>query len=613
MNRYIKMLSSFLLIFIIGTVQALAAQNIPDVPKAHWANKQIHFCVENGLLALDESGNFNPDAPVMRKEALASVSSGGTNSLLSKSDNDLLDIAQARFSLAIPNAEALNEPLTREELTYLISIAYGLTPREDAVIFEHMADADDVSAEYRGYVSAAVDSGIFYVNSEAFRPQGIVSRSVLAMALARAHLSDKQPLLAGSIFALSLAGIIILFLIFILGTKEKSKKLNNAFLFACLIIFSVLVRLILANQYHGHHSDMNYWFNWGNALYANGLHGIYANQTVDYPPGYLYILYLIGAINARFNIGYIIYKLPPIIFDIIWLAFAHAKAKKIFANGRKLLIFDLLAALSPAVIINSAVWGQVDIIYILFVILTIDAILEGKMVRSYFWYAIAILFKPQALVVAPVLLFGIWRNVLTKLPPKKIILNLFAGVLAICTILLFSIPFGLKDVFVQYGETLASYPYFSVNAFNIYTMLGLNFDFLPAWFSAFNSAIIVLIVIISAICFARGNKNHYFLAGMITFAFYMLSAKIHERYCFPAPILFLMAYLCEPEKRSNIYCFLLTSLTYTVNCISSLACESSTLTNFSWVVAGISAVNVIILIYVIITGYSAEQEKGVKI
>lgn len=609
MNKYLKAVMASLLVFILGASQVLAAESaIPDVAKSHWAYQQVVRCLDYGLMQLDEQGNFDPDSAVSHKDAVTFILTS-INETIPDTEEEFYLLANERFGLAVPDEDSLSLPTTREELSYMISVAYGLTPEEDEVMFESMIDADAVSEQYRGYICAAIDAGVFYVDVDGIKPQGIVSRAVMAMVLSRIYMAKGHLEEVHSIFIWSLAVLALLFVIFKFGTKPSKKgKLKTGLIFVCLLIFSVAIRAVLGYFYYGHHGDMGCWTNWSNALYARGLNGIYNSTNIDYPPGYLYVLYLLGAIRSQANIGHILYKLPPMIFDCLWLVFAHSKAVKAFDNNRDVVVFDLLAALAPSLIINSAVWGQVDIIYIMFMILTINAMLRRKMKSSYFWYAIAILFKPQALVVAPVLLFGIWENVLTKKPLKEIVPNMLVGALAICSIVVLSIPFGLSDVFKQYGETLSSYPYFSVNAFNIYTMLGLNFNFLPAWFSSFNSVILAALVLVSVICFTKGNKNYYYLAGLISFMFFMLSAKIHERYCFPAPIFFLMAYLLEPKKRSHIICFLLTSFTYMVNCLSVFNCESTTLANFSWTLSGISALNLVILAYVIFAGFKQRRE-----
>lgn len=77
--------------------------------------------------------------------------------------------------------------------------------------------------------------------------------------------------------------------------------------------------------------------------------------------------------------------------------------------------------------------------------------------------------------------------------------NLGLGLAAIAMIALLMLPFGFKDALSQYTETLASYKFASVNAYNIWTLFGQNWaeqtkHFMGITYQTWGTIFIILIV-----------------------------------------------------------------------------------------------------------------------
>ncbi|HOV68805.1 MAG TPA: phospholipid carrier-dependent glycosyltransferase, partial [Clostridia bacterium] len=131
----------------------------------------------------------------------------------------------------------------------------------------------------------------------------------------------------------------------------------------------------------------------------------------DYPPGYMYVLAVVGFLREIFNVAYdtaadwFIVKLPAIIADLLIMVFAYRIAEKKLKNIRIGLVLAALVAISPMFIVDSASWGQIDSVLSLFIILSIYKFSDKKFISSFVFYVLAILIKPQALVIAPAYLF----------------------------------------------------------------------------------------------------------------------------------------------------------------------------------------------------------------
>ena len=258
---------------------------------------------------------------------------------------------------------------------------------------------------------------------------------------------------------------------FCLSTEKlKSRRENGAYILIFMAAAFAL-RAVLAMKYRGHETDMNCFTGWSEMMFRDGFKNFYASDAfTDYPPGYMYILYVVGAFNgllgATDGAAWLVVKLPAIICDIAtgWLIYktANKKCGNITAS-----VISALYLFNPTVILNSSLWGQVDSVFTLFAVLMICLLTERKTIRAYFAFALCIFIKPQSFMFMPLIIFAIIENVfLPEFNKDKFVKNLIGGLCAIAMIFVFALPFGLNEVIEQYKTTLSSYPYMTVNAFN---------------------------------------------------------------------------------------------------------------------------------------------------
>ncbi len=332
--------------------------------------------------------------------------------------------------------------------------------------------------------------------------------------------------------------------------SRGKKGENNAVFIIAALAAAFLVRAICAVIYKGHETDMNCFIGWSGMIFDGGIPAFYASEGFhDYPPGYMYILYIIGAIRRLFNPSdgalYLLIKFPSIIIDLLSGFFIYKLARKKFGDGISAL-FASLYLFNPAVILNSSLWGQVDTVYTVLIALMVYLISEKKMIPSYFVFALCIFVKPQAFIFTPLIIYGIIENVFRpKFDRDAFVKNLLFGLGAIAMVFVISLPFGIGHVFEQYKATLASYPHLTVNAFNIWGALGKNWTDLNAFTTVLGYIILAAIVAASAYIFfkSKNKGKYYFVAAFLSFATFMLSTKMHDRYAFPTMILLLMAFL----------------------------------------------------------------------
>ena len=347
--------------------------------------------------------------------------------------------------------------------------------------------------------------------------------------------------------------------------KSNVKKDNNAMYIIVAAAVAFILRLILGAVYRGHNTDMSCFIGWSNAVFENGFGKFYTlDMFHDYPPGYMYVLYIVGAIEKLFGFSdgaqYALVKLPAIVCDILAGVLIYKVAKKKFSDGLS-TVFASLYLFNPATIVNCSLWGQVDSVYTLFILLMIYFISEKKMIYSYFMFAICIFIKPQAFIFTPILIFGIIENVFIKdFSKEKLLKNLGFGVSAIILMVLLALPFGISNVIDQYTTTMASYPYLTVNAFNLWGALGKNWEGLSSFTTVIGYVFLIAIVAYSVYVFfkSKNNAKYYFVGALLAFMTYMLSTKMHDRYAFPAMGLLLLAFVSVTDFKNFIMYALVT-------------------------------------------------------
>jgi Gpi18-like mannosyltransferase len=148
-------------------------------------------------------------------------------------------------------------------------------------------------------------------------------------------------------------------------------------LFPMLLAVGLVLRLILGYCINGFDADIACFKAWACYTHEVGFNGMYYSDFfIDYPPGYLYMLYVTEFFRRLFSIPdysqtfTLLIKLIPILSDISCTAILWVLARRRLSENAAL--FTASAYLfCPAVIINSAVWGQADSFCALLLLLTV--------------------------------------------------------------------------------------------------------------------------------------------------------------------------------------------------------------------------------------------------
>jgi dolichyl-phosphate-mannose-protein mannosyltransferase len=386
-----------------------------------------------------------------------------------------------------------------------------------------------------------------------------------------------------------------------------------------LLAGALLVRVILAASTKGYGPDITTFSAWA-AHAADGLTSFYSpGYFADYPPGYIYVLWLVGKLRLLLGLDFgtpafmVLLKLPASLADTatVWLLYRLARRHW---KGNASVALAALYAFNPAVILDSAVWGQVDGVLTFFILLGIF-LLERYPAYSAASFITALLIKPQALIFAPLPILWFAGRLLRRERHGLADLLVFTGT-AIVIFCLGILPFAVNEspgwIIAKYGSTISSYPYATLNAFNLFALTGGNFVpmgqrllFLP--YAVWGNVFIVLIVLFTAWVTLRGKEpsRFWYTPLFLSASVFVLAAKMHERYLFPALVLALGFFIVSRD-RWGLLLFAGFSATQFLNAayVLTLSCRNVySVPQFDPLLLAVSLVNVLLWLLLARTGY----------
>lgn len=384
-----------------------------------------------------------------------------------------------------------------------------------------------------------------------------------------------------------------------------------------------MLRVVLAASFKGHPIDVGTFSAWAGHA-AEGLLSFYSpGYFADYPPGYIYVLWLIGKLRALLQTGFdtpeflVMLKFPAIAADLATIWVIHRLATAQNCGSTQALTLAALYAFNPAVIADSAAWGQVDSVLTLFVLLGV-LWLERRPAASGAAFAAALLVKPQALIFAPVPLLWFGNRLFRRHTAAELSLFLPSAILVFAIgVLPFAAVHGPAWVVEKYASTLASYPYASLNAANVFALIGGNgadaaqavlFLSFKTWGTVF-----LFIIVAWAVRLAwRGlaPSDCVYLAAFLPVSVYLWSIKMHERYLFPA-LAMLLAYHILSRDRRALWLFLGFSATLCITMAQVLYLgmrETWYIPRFDPTFLAVSAANLLLWSLLAWTGWRTQRQ-----
>ena len=351
---------------------------------------------------------------------------------------------------------------------------------------------------------------------------------------------------------------------------------------------ALLVHLALLPN-RGFTADLHAFDSWMRAALDYGVAHISEHVWCDYLPGYLYLLKAVGLLwkgatgqpPPPFGSAtqQMLLKAIPALADLggAWVLYRIAGTRLRPAAAAAI---GISYALNPAILFNSAVWGQADSVIALLMLLAVWSIGCGRVAAGFAVAAAALMVKPQAVVIVPALALGAlyvrgWRALIAA--PLAVVLA------SVVLLLPFFTAGRIGWVLQMVDLAVGHFPVVSMNAHNVWWLVWGKesphtsdmMRFGNALFSYRALGTIMLGVMTLLVLWrmwvglrTRPGEPLPVLceAGALqVLAFYLFPTEMHERYIVPA-LIFLAATAIWKPRVAWVYA--LTSATT----LLSLAC-----------------------------------------
>jgi len=330
------------------------------------------------------------------------------------------------------------------------------------------------------------------------------------------------------------------------------------------LMVALAVRLLCMSFPNAFAIDMNSFKGWSMILLEQGADKFYSATWCDYPPGYMYVLWLTGWIYRLFdphlqftngNLLTALIKLTPALADIlasylIYLILKPQTSPEIARRGA------ITYAFNPVLIFLSGVWGQVDGVAVGLMLFTTWLLEQNRFILSGIMGSLTVIVKPQGLFLAPTFLFSQWTK-------RRWWQWLIAVLLSAGSVWLAILPFYwtkisdrhsfilwlldpwrfLYQQFLSGGNT---YPYASVNAFNLWIAGNWQSDTLWKFVAL---GLLIMLLVWVAIWLYRYPQGMFLATAIVLLGIFVLATRMHERYIVYALPFLVISASTQPQLR----------------------------------------------------------------
>jgi dolichyl-phosphate-mannose-protein mannosyltransferase len=375
-----------------------------------------------------------------------------------------------------------------------------------------------------------------------------------------------------------------------------------------ILVIALIVRLLfVANP--GFFNDVEVFVKWGR-VFDDHPQTVYALLPgANYPPLAMYFCWFgvkaMEIVNPLIHqpVIYSVYasadlpfleKIPVLLGDLAFTAAIYRIARRSLSIAWSLGL-TLAYAFSPAVIYIGAVWGQLDTIFAIFLVLAFWSATQRQSAWVGIWFALALLVKPQPLILTPVLAIFLWRDGWRALRT--------AGIALAATGAIFCAPYLipphiqiftlLHNIATSVTGATSSY------AYNLWWAVGRGrtpvTDPVIGPLSAGIIGWACFFAVLAIICYGiwRAPKPFTLILGgaVVMYAFFVLTTGQHERYLFPVLPLLLLAAIWQ--RRYLAWYGAITLLCW-LNLLSSVAIsyQHNPLLGQPWVTGSIALANI---------------------
>jgi Gpi18-like mannosyltransferase len=266
----------------------------------------------------------------------------------------------------------------------------------------------------------------------------------------------------------------------------------------------------------------------------------------------------------------------------------------------------LLFALNPALIYDTVVWGQSDSIVALPMIAAMLLVLAGRSRLGWTAAAIAILAKPQALAMVPVL--GLWTLLDAGIAETAVCAIAFAITVAL-GILPYQMGHPWNWTFNVYRDLSTRFSEASVGAFNFHALLGgieaPDTDrVFGVSYRALGFSLTFAVYVVAAYLVWRARSATFAMLAIFValLGFFMFAPRMHERYLY-YPLVFLILIALENGFLTSAFAILTATFLFNLLYMKHLTDTSSYFPDHPTIpIIAVSSIN--LAIFFAVAGYA---------
>jgi hypothetical protein len=335
-------------------------------------------------------------------------------------------------------------------------------------------------------------------------------------------------------------------------------------------------------------TDEGFWKYWMSIIDREGVLNIFRASDTDYV-GYHWVLWMLTLVydvmggpytNEDFSL-HILVKIPPVLFDVALIGTVFLGARVVARQAgmgteraRTLaLVAAATIAFQPAVLYDSAVWGQTDSAITAAMLGALVLAATGRPFTAGVVLALGLAVKPHPVIIGPILLILLWRDGRLTAVARAAAGSLIVAAVVLGPWILHGDLGRIVDVydllFTQERRQLSELAW---NAWFIFDQQGdpLPSDHVATWLPvSFKTAGFAVSVMSAALAtvyawLRPGLRSALVAAAYVAFAFYAWPIGSHERYLYPLLALLLPVVLLEKRW---IWLYAAASTTFFLNLV----------------------------------------------
>jgi hypothetical protein len=339
---------------------------------------------------------------------------------------------------------------------------------------------------------------------------------------------------------------------------------------------AIVIYLPLART-TGYWGDIEIYMAWTHQITHFGIHSAYGADVPAAPnttPGLLYPFWIIGQAFRNFfspdfpqpwvdrtNQAYLRFmlRLPALLCTALIATAAALLVRRRWGVGVA-LVAAAAYVFNPAVIFESAYYGQTGAVHTLFMLLGVVGLAEGYPAAGWAALAAGMLTKPQADIFLPLFIIYTWRRYGFRATLRSGFAALIAGLVLLAPFILRG---TLNEMWARISHVADYHPVLSATAHNVWWLASLGngkaSDLLMpplldrlGWpiftYRAIGLALVGLAYLVVLVRILRDTspRTLYLSAAFLFLSFFMLATQIHENHLIPMFPLLLLACIGDP-------------------------------------------------------------------